>query len=128
MILVIISWGVFTDNVKKLALPETRTRVADIQRNQILANLLTPSHFGIESKEINNFSNNDPVMSDKSIIDRVYVKRKQKYEQISSLKIPDQLNRKSIGSPLEIKLPPESVIPVFVPGFPEKHIGYFLGY
>jgi hypothetical protein len=49
----------FTDNVKKLALPETRTRVADIQRNQILANLLTPSHFGIESKEINNFSNND---------------------------------------------------------------------
>ena len=116
----------FTDNIKKLALPETRTRVADIQRNQILANLLTPSHFGIESKEINNFSNNDSVMSDKSIIDRVYVKRKQKYEQISSLKSPDQLNRKSIGSPLEIKLPPESVIPVFVPGFPEKHIGYFL--
>lgn len=37
-----------------------------------------------------------------------------------------QLNRKSIGSPLEIKLPPESVIPVFASGFPEKHIGYFL--
>ena len=116
----------FTDNIKKLALPETRNRVSDIQRRHILANLLSPSHFGIESKEINNFSRNDDLMSDKSIIDRVYVKRKQKYEQISSLRSPDQLNRKSIGSPLEIKLPPESVIPVFVPGFPEKHIGYFL--
>jgi hypothetical protein len=79
-----------------------------------------------ESKEINNFSNNDGIISDRELINRMYVKRKQKYEQISSLKSPDQINRKSLGAPLEIKLPPESVIPVFVPGFPEKHIGYFL--
>ena len=116
----------FSDNINILALPETRKRVSSIEQKQIINNLFCNYNIGNESKEINNFSNNDGVISDRELINRMYVKRKQKYEQISSLKSPDQINRKSLGAPLEIKLPPESVIPVFVPGFPEKHIGYFL--
>lgn len=114
-----------TDNIKKLALPETKKRASHTLQKSILNNLFN-NNLGIENVQINNFSNNDDKISDRDLIDRMYVKRKQKYEMVSSLKSPDQLNRKSLGTPLEIKFPPESVIPVFVPGFPEQHIGYLI--
>ena len=37
-----------------------------------------------------------------------------------------QTKRKSIGKPLLLKLPTESVIPVHIPGDPTSHIGYFV--
>lgn len=42
--------------------------------------------------------------------------------------IPQQseTKRKAIGRPLVIKLPSESVIPVFVPGNEKDHVGYFV--
>lgn len=42
--------------------------------------------------------------------------------------IPNSYNvkRKAIGRPLVIKLPSESVIPVYIPGDESKHIGYFV--
>lgn len=36
------------------------------------------------------------------------------------------LTRRSIGGPLVMVLPPESVRPVFVPGVPDNHIGYLV--
>lgn len=39
---------------------------------------------------------------------------------------PRNAKRKSVGAPLVMSLPPESVIPVHVPGDPRNHIGYFV--
>jgi hypothetical protein len=38
----------------------------------------------------------------------------------------DNLSRKSVGKPLVLNLPSESVIPVSLPNEPEKHLGYFI--
>ena len=35
-------------------------------------------------------------------------------------------SKKSIGDPVVYELPPESVIPIFTPGTPTDHIGYFI--
>jgi hypothetical protein len=44
------------------------------------------------------------------------------------LSVPSSINakRKSIGRPLVMRLPSESVIPVFIPGNETKHVGYFV--
>lgn len=39
---------------------------------------------------------------------------------------PDDVKRRSIGRPLRLKLPSESVCPVHLPGAEEKHLGYFV--
>jgi len=44
----------------------------------------------------------------------------------SLLRQKKKLLRKSIGKPMLMKLPTESTIPVFIPGDPSNHIGYFV--
>jgi hypothetical protein len=45
---------------------------------------------------------------------------------VANIKTSSEINRKSIGKPLVMKLPSESVIPVHVPGNVRDHIGYFI--
>lgn len=39
---------------------------------------------------------------------------------------PDDVNRRSVGRPLRLKIPSEAVCPVHLPGAEEKHLGYFV--
>lgn len=43
-----------------------------------------------------------------------------------SIKTKDMTSRRTLGPPLALRLPSESVIPVHVPGNPAQHIGYFV--
>ncbi len=38
----------------------------------------------------------------------------------------DKARRKSIGKPMVVRLPTESIIPVFIPGNQSEHVGYFV--
>lgn len=56
----------------------------------------------------------------------LYSRKDTKGEQVVALKRPDSLKRNTVGHPLIKKFPAESVIPVFVPGEPEKQVGFFV--
>lgn len=46
--------------------------------------------------------------------------------QVNALTPQGRLGRRTIGAPLVLELPPESVIPVYAPGQPETHVGYYV--
>jgi hypothetical protein len=60
-------------------------------------------------------------------IDKLYTQRGQQ-PAVHTQVLPTQeyINKPSAGHPLVMKLPIESVIPVYVPGSPEEHVGYFV--
>lgn len=57
---------------------------------------------------------------------QLFKRRSFGVQQTLAVPTSDVLTRKSIGHPLVMQLPSESVIPVHVPGSPEKHLGYYV--
>lgn len=47
-------------------------------------------------------------------------------KDIEFVKTKSETKRKSVGKPMVIKIPTESVIPIFIPGDETEHIGYFV--
>ena len=68
----------------------------------------------------------NPKITEYRIERSLYSKKDTKGEQVVAFKRPDELNRNTIGNPLIKRFPAESVIPVFVPGEPEKQVGFFI--
>lgn len=58
--------------------------------------------------------------------DRIMSSNVGKTTHIRPVLTKELLTRRSIGSPLVMPLPPESVRPVYVPGVPDKHVGYLV--
>lgn len=56
----------------------------------------------------------------------LYKGSQSKAQTFVHIKTSENASRRSVGRPLDMKLPPESVIPVHVPGNESKHIGYFV--
>lgn len=98
-----------TDNYDILSTP----RLLKHFRGKMISSLINPS------MEEDSLSDVD--------IDNI-LRRRMHYSvnPVVKVKTNDQGYRKSIGEPLVMHLPSEAVIPVFVPGDPEDHIGYFV--
>jgi len=65
-------------------------------------------------------------LTDQKLTNKVYRDTATSHKPIAFLKTQEQLGRKSIGCPLILDLPSESVIPVHIPGAPSQHIGYYV--
>lgn len=115
-----VSDVIITDNPAILQGPEIERRVrAEAIRSRLKNNQL---EVGIESLA----TKSNIKLDDKSLMAAIYKSRKIGNKQMQVMKTDSQLERKTIGRPLVMELPPESVIPVFTPGQEDKHVGYFI--
>lgn len=96
-----------TDNYKLLKLPKL------IQANN-------------KNKLKNIIASESRKLSNTQLSTALYKNNSKEVQTFLSIPKPSNAKRKSIGRPLVIKLPSESVIPIFTPGDETKHIGYFV--
>lgn len=103
-----------SDDFNKLKLP----RVNDLRRAVKIGNLMGRHKVSMESRA-KGLSPED--------IDRLYnAERSTAPKPTHVLHSQEYLAQPSVGHPLVLKLPIEAVIPVYVPGEPSNHVGYFL--
>lgn len=69
---------------------------------------------------------NSKKLSEREMASALYKRSGTHSEMVSVMRTQEQLKRKTLGNPLVLELPPESVIPVHVPGQEDKHVAYFV--
>lgn len=104
-----------TDNFDALKMPEVAQR---LREQRVLSKIRSTAMESMQFSKLN--------YNDRSLTGMLYREKGFAYKPIASLKTQDQLSRRSVGNPLILHLPSESVIPVYVPGNVEKHIGFFV--
>lgn len=111
---------IVTDNPNILRGPSIEQK---LQRDQMVRRLRSNRiQVAVESHA----ANKGIKLDDRSLKAAIYKSRKRGVETMQVMKTESQLSRTSIGRPLLMELPPESVIPIYVPGQEDKHVGYFI--
>lgn len=111
-----------TDNPNVLRIPKIEEK---LRRDQINAKMgLNPNAAALESMSIG--QNGSIKLDDRSLKNLIYKPRKRGIQTMQVMKTDNQLTRRSIGHPLVMELPSESVIPVYTPGQEDRHVGYFV--
>lgn len=59
-------------------------------------------------------------------IEQLYKRTEGRGQQTVVVERPEYIDKPSVGHPLVLDLPTSSVIPVFIPGKPYEHVGYFV--
>lgn len=110
-----------TDNPNILRIPRIEEK---LRKDQINAKL----KLNRNSAAMEAYGNNDVAlkMDDRSLKNLIYKPRKRGVQTLQTFKTENQLDRRSIGHPLLMELPSESVIPVYTPGQEDRHVGYFI--
>ncbi|BAW19063.1 putative virion structural protein [Ralstonia phage RP31] len=108
-----------TDNPNVLRIPKIEEK---LRRDTINAKM----RFNNTSLALEALGASQIKLDDRSLKNLIYKPRKRGVEPLQAFKTENQLNRRSVGHPLVMELPPESVIPVCTPGQEDRHVGYFV--
>lgn len=117
----------FSDNFNILKMPDIISSHREYQQHKLITKSILDTYNNNISKEAYDFPNQSKTnFSDKEIINKFYSKTRGGFNQIRTFKTQEQLKRKSIAGPLKKVFPTESVIPLYIPGDPKTHMGYFI--
>ncbi len=117
-----------SDNPDTLKLP----KIVDRQREELKITL-SSKRLGLEaySKPGTDTSASRPGLMNKSVNDReltalLYRNTRRKHVPMVKVKTGNEIKRYTVGEPLNLHLPSESVIPCFPPGRPEELVGAYV--
>lgn len=109
-----------TDNINLVKLP----MVIDKLTQDAIADKLDAAGISSVSKE--GYRVDKKLTKEEQDLKSAYRPRQYRAENAVQLQTDETLGRGSVGNPLVMKLPSESVIPVHVPSDVSQHVGYFL--
>lgn len=116
-----------TDNLNILKLPRIKEKV----RADALADIYNRAGYGLETlnhklskKKVNPLGTDNSEIAE--FVRSVYPNRSFQMKEILEIPTKSNTSRASVGRPLIMHLPSESVIPVHTPSDPSEHIGYFV--
>jgi len=101
-----------TDNINILRFSHIKEKIS----NLIIRNSLK-NNIAISTESLEKINYMDIFRSKKSIISN---------KNVEFIKTKDETIRKTIGKPMILRIPTESIIPIFIPGNETEHIGYFV--
>lgn len=113
-----------TDNFQFLKMP----RLLETMSQQRLSALVNdPFKKASRRIAIESFDNQQKTkITPKELGLDIYKSKSGEYTPFVPISTPDGLVRRSVGKPLVLHIPSESTIPVYIPGTPSKHVGYFI--
>lgn len=115
-----------TDHFGTLKLPELARKITEKRVHSKITQRLNWS-LGVATESLQRTIPEGAARMSLGDIERsFYSNRNVGLKQIAQVKSADQASRATIGHPMAMKLPSDSVIPVHVPSDPQKHIGYFV--
>jgi hypothetical protein len=115
-----------TDNFMLLKLPAVQQANNRAKIQGVIHGLKQSTFRPATEANSRSTSGSKPVLNHQELEALVYKGHATKAVPFVSVPTANQASRKSVGRPLVMKLPSESIIPVHVPGDERDHIGYFV--
>jgi hypothetical protein len=115
-----------TDNYSLLKVPQLHQRIREQRVIDLMGSRAMRAMEAYGSGGMAPPTTTTHKLNDRELSNLIYRDRNYQYKPITTLKTQEQLNRRAVGSPLIMHLPSEAVIPVFVPGNIEQHVGFFV--
>lgn len=113
-----------TDNFHVLKLPQLMAAVAE-QRIRRATSMYGGRSVGMENMGVKT-EGAEKKLTQNELSNLIYKNKNAVHEPFMVFPTANTQKRHSIGRPLRIKIPSEAVVPVFPPGDPSNHRGYFV--
>ncbi len=110
-----------TDDFRVLKIPNVLNKARSSYVNNIIDNFKS----GVSLESIGEKQKNKEI-TNKDFTALLYKGAKVKPQNFAAVPTSEQTVRRSVARPLVIRFPTESVIPIFTPGDPSSHVGYFV--